>query len=227
MSSLKGQNKKGTLKLGGLPQVNLLPNDVRVARNLQRTKIYLLVAALLVVLAIAGAYVLSAMDADRAMEDFTGEQSRTTELQTEQRKYSEVPQVLARLNATSGALAVGSATEVLWAPYLDAITAVTPEEVEVHNLAIQSTSLIDGELQPADDVEGFNTARVTFDGLSETRPDTAQWIDELHKIPGVADARLFSSVSSGSGEDIVYETVLTVSLTDDALALRFPAEVTD
>lgn len=71
-----GRNKEGAIQLGGLPQVNLLPNDIRLARNLQRTKIYLLVVTFLVILGIVGVYMLSSLDAERAMEHFTAEQSR-------------------------------------------------------------------------------------------------------------------------------------------------------
>lgn len=138
-----------------------------------------------------------------------------------------MPKVLAQLNAAAAALDVSSATEVLWSPYLDAMSAVTPNEVEIDNIAVQSSSIVDGGLQPADEIEGFNVARVTFAGLFKTRPDTAEWIDELLNVYGVVDARLFSSTTQGSGDDLVYETVLTVSLSPDALASRFPAEVTD
>lgn len=204
-----------------LPQVNLLPSDISAARGLKKLKVRLAVVVLLVIALVGVGYVLVAGTVTTAQEKLTTEQRRTSTLQNEQRKYAEVPVLLKRWNDTSQALYLASVGEVAWQPVIDAISSVTSKDVTLNQLVIESWDPLNGMPAPSDDVQLPVVSRIAFETITTERPATVEWLTGLEALPGFGDARIVSIEATGEGNDLRYESVLSVSVNLGAVEGRF------
>ncbi len=205
------------------PQVNLLPPEVKAARTVRRVKAWL---GLLLVVAVLGnaAVVFLAISAQGAAnQELTAAQSQTERLRTEAQKYAEVPQVLSAVDAATRARELGTSTEILWAPYLSAISASMPPGVSIDTISVTGvTPMTAPVLPPSSALAGASVATITFGASSLTVPDTAAWLDALSTVPGFTDA-WFSSASVGEDQNgiAVYTVSATVQIDSAAFARRF------
>ncbi len=110
-----------------LPQVNLLPPEVRAARGLAVTKRWLLISLGLVAVLCVGGYGLALVEQANATTSLNAAQTETMSLQAEIAKYAEVPQVKQQLADAQAAREVGMSTEIFWQERIAAVTAVLPE----------------------------------------------------------------------------------------------------
>lgn len=213
--------KASTLAAPPLPQVNLLPPEVRAARTLSRVKGWLAVSVLVVLVVAGGGYAyahLDQQDAQRALDDA---QAETTRLLAEQATYAEVPQVLGTLATARSAQQLGMSTEVLWADYLAAIAAVVPEDFSIETIVTRGATPIELPEPPADALQAPSIGTITVTGRSVTVPDTSAWLRALEEIPGFADPYLTVTTRTEEDGEEFYETTTTVQVTDRALAGRF------
>lgn len=211
----------------GLPQVNLLPPEVRAARGLKVVKRWLVVSLVVLLVVLAGVFVWAVMDRATAQEELARAQEETARLQAEEREYAEVPLVLRALEDTTTARELGMSTEVTWKPYLDAITAVLPADVSIESLALMSGTPMTAAPAPSGPLEEPSLARLTFAGRTGTLPDAAALMDALDSIPGFADAWVSSAAVEGAEGVTYYVINATVQVTDAARAERFAAEAVE
>ncbi|BDO42334.1 fimbrial assembly protein [Cellulomonas sp. NTE-D12] len=219
--------KKGPQTIvGGLPQVNLLPPEVRAARGLRNLKRWLAMALVLVLVLCAAVFALAKFAKMAADDELSTAQAETQRLQTEQQKYAEVPRVLGALQNVTTARALGMATDVSWSSYYAAITAVLPADVSIESLVMTSqsasgtapTGTAPNPLQPA------SVGQVQFTGRSTTVPNTAAWLDALNGVPGFADAWASSAtISQSANKTTYYNVTVTVQVTAAAYTHRFDA----
>lgn len=213
-----------------LPQVNLLPPEIRQARALQPFKRWFVISAVLALVVVAGAYVLGTIARSNAQAELDAANEETTRLLAEQQKYAEVPKVTSAIENALRARRAGMSTEVLWADYLSAIQAVIPEGVSIQTLTVDP-------VRPSaqDPLETPALARVTFTTLALTPPDVTEWMRNVDAIPGFSDARVTSvTVRGGTPEgdedapdEQYFEATTTALVTVDALSHRFDAEEAD
>ena len=206
-----------------LPQVNLLPPEVRSARGLKVVKRWLasaVVLSLLLAAGLVGLAVLAQRDADA---ELAVAQAETDRLMAEQEKYAEVPIVLRRLDLIERAREVGMSTEVLWSPYLSAIAATAPEGVNIESVTVTSTTPMSLPTAPANPLQALSAGTITFTAGSLTVPDTAAWLDGLGTIPGFADAWFSSATIAEIDGTTYYSVSATVQFSDQAYARRFVA----
>lgn len=220
---------RGRAKAGGagwvpeLPQVNLLPNEIRAARGLKQLKVYLAGVVCLALIVVALGFGWSSLTASNAAEELERENQRTSDLLAEQRKYAEVPVVLGQLSKAYTAREIAMSTEVLWKDYLGALNAVSPEGVSIATMSVAAATPIEAPAGPAHILQLPSVGTITFTGAAPTLPDTVSWLDGLNSIHGFDDARITLTDSKGDGE-LHYEFTATVQVTADAYALRFDAE---
>lgn len=220
----KQPKQKGRGPLGpGLPQVNLLPPEVRAARGLRVVKRWLVLSLVFLLVLIAGAYVWSLMERATAQDALAQAQAETARLQAEERQYAEVPLVLRSLDDTTTAREVGMSTEVTWKPYLDAITAVLPDDVSIESFTLGGATPMTAAPPPSSPLEAPSLGRLSLTGRTATVPDAAALIDALDSIPGFADAWVSSATVEGVDGETYYLINATVQVTDAARALRFAA----
>ncbi|GEA88803.1 fimbrial assembly protein [Cellulomonas cellasea] len=207
---------------GSLPQVNLLPPEVRAARGLKAIKKWLGVSLLGVLTLCVVAYAIALVDVSAASRELTSAQEETSRLQAEQQKYAEVPQVLSALELTRQARETGMSTEILWKGYLDAVGAVLPAEVSLETLLVTGATPVMAPAAPTDALQGPSVGQMQFTGRTATLPDTAAMIDALNGVPGLADAWVSTAVVSDSGSSY-YTVSATAQITDVAYVQRFAA----
>ena len=205
-----------------LPQVNLLPPEIRAARGLSVLKRWLGVSLAGTVALCAIAYAGSVVSASMAAKELTAEQEVTSELQVEEQKYAEVPRVLNALATVRLAREAGMATEVQWRAYLDAITAVLPHDVSIESFSVTpaSTAAAVGSIDP---LRGPSVGEIQFNGRAATTPDVASWVDSLNSIPGFESAWVTSSTIAATESTTYYTVDGSVQYTDAAFANRFDA----
>lgn len=204
-----------------LPQVNLLPPEVRAARGLRVVQRWLAVALVVTLLLCVGAFGLSMLTAGMAASDLEAAQARTVELQTETGKYAEVPQVLDALAASTAGRQLGMSTEVRWKSYLDAVTAVLPENVSIESMTMTGATPLSPAVAPADILQPVSAGQLEISGRTATLPDTAAWIDSLNSVPGFVDARVSSAAVSGEDGTVYYTVAASVQYTALAYSNRF------
>jgi Tfp pilus assembly protein PilN len=220
----KTRKPKDSVLTGGLPQVNLLPPEVKAARGLRVVKRWLAISLVVVLVLLGLAYtaaVLARSDAEAALESA---QAETARLRAQEATYAEVPIVLGALQATQQARELGMSTEVGWKPYLDAITAVLPENTSIETVAFEGADPVTLPAPPVSPLHQPAVGTLTFTGRTLAVPQTADWIDALDAVPGFQDTWVESTVVAAEDGTTYYEFRSTVAVTADAYALRFVPE---
>ncbi|MGN8245523.1 PilN domain-containing protein [Cellulomonas soli] len=218
------QRRKGGGALtgtGALPQVNLLPPEVRAARGLRATKRWLglgLVATLALCVAGYGAALISGGLADAELVEA---QAETARLQSEQAQYAEVPVVLNALAQATAARQLGMSTEVQWKPYIDAIAAVLPAGVSIETFTVTAATPMAAAAAPSDPLQAAGMGSIQFTTRSSTVPDVAAWVDALNSVPGFSSAWVGSSTLTSDESGAYYAVSSAVVVTTDAFSLRF------
>ncbi len=205
-----------------LPQVNLLPPEVRAARGLVHTKRWLAVTVGVVLILVALVYVFAALTRASVQNELTKEQEQTARLQTEMAKYAEVPQVLNNLDRIERARSLGTSTEIMWKGYLDAITAVLPANVSLDTFAVTAATPWTAPSPNQDPLSPPSVGTITFTARTSTLPDNAAWLDALATIPNLANPTFASAAIMAQEGDPYYIVSTTVQIQAGAFAQRFP-----
>jgi Tfp pilus assembly protein PilN len=207
-----------------LPQVNLLPPEVKAARGLVRVKRWLALVVLLAVAAAGGLVFKGILDETAAEDELAEAQDDTARLVREQETYAEVPVVLDALSRATSAREIGMSTEILWRQYLQAVAATAPEGVRIENLKSVSATPMALPAAPTDTLSAAGISMITFTAQSATIPDTEAWLRALATVPGFSDAWFSQAVLSETGETPMYNVAAAVIVTSDGYAQRFSAE---
>lgn len=206
-----------------LPQVNLLPPEVKAARTLVHVKQWLGLSLVMVVIIAAlgyGGALLTRMAAD---SENTDAQAEAAQLRTEEAKYAEVPKVVNALRRSEQARTLGMAPEVLWKPYIDALAAVLPPNVGITNLAVTSQNAAMAPASAPDPTALSGVGSITFTATARALPDSAAWLDALNSIPGFYGATMSTETMGTVGTVDAYTVNTTVQVNSTAFAHRFPA----
>jgi Tfp pilus assembly protein PilN len=207
---------------GGLPQVNLLPPEVRSARGLRATKRVLGVSLVVALVAAVGVSGVAKVAEGSARNDLSRAQDDTLRLQREQSKYAELPRVKSALFAAQGVRQLAMSTDVQWKSYLDAIAAVLPANVSVTSYQVTLGGPAPAGAAPAAPGATPPAGTIKFNGSSLTMPDTAAWVDALNSVPGFANAWVSSATIAESADKRTYYTVsASVDVTSAAFSHRY------
>jgi len=208
-----------------VPQVNLLPPEIRASRSLRKIKRLLLLVLVLVVAAAVAAYLWSTLQVAAADRELAAQQAETTRLLNAQEQYAEVPQVLSDLAAAREARTAGMSTEVLWALPLQQLVATKPPGVAFEEIAMSGTTPMLLAAAPTNPLIHQGTATLAFTGRSVVVPDTAAWIESLEAMPNFTDAYVTAVVVTEEDLDgalsVFYRVSGSVQVSEDALAGRF------
>lgn len=213
-----------------MPQVNLLPPEVRAARSLAVVKRWLGISLLAVVVVVGLVYAFAQLVRTQADNELADADAQTMQLQAEERQYAEVPLVLGQIADIEEAQLVGTATEIAWKPYVDAITAVLPADVSIDSLSVQGPSPFAPPTDPVDPLQGASIGSISFEMRSKTVPNTSDMLDALAGVPGLADPWVSSVTASEEEGSTFYAVSATVQLTESTLSGRFedvPDEAAD
>ena len=230
MTSLLERRKgasKDQLVVARFPQVNLLPNEILVARGLKVIKRYLALVVFgviaLLVLAIGWMY----LNESNANSDLDAAKAYTEVLRIEEAKYAEVPIVMNALATAQQSRMLGFSTEVMWRSHVEAISAVLPEGVSISQFTMSGATPMTAAAAVADPLQSPSVHVLNLSLRSLALPNTADLILALNAVPGFGDAWV-SSAAIGQAEDgtVFYDVAGSVRVNDSALANRFSTEET-
>jgi hypothetical protein len=206
----------------GVPRVNLLPPEVREARELHVVQRWLgigLVGVLaLCGLAWGGAIVLKS-DAEGDLEL---EQARTAQIAAQTLQYNELQTTVQELDRAADLRRIAMTTDVEWSQYLLYLAVTAPEGMRFESVQLDAASVIGTTDQTAPqeaETDGFGTVSVV--GRAPTLPDTSTWIEQVQTIPGVVDVAVSSAAYAGEEGSVFYRVQLTATLTEDAMSERY------
>lgn len=206
------------------PQVNVMPPEVGAGRRLKRTKKLLAFVVTGVLALCALGYAGSLFLASAAATDLENVQQDTARLTAEQAKYAEVPQVLGAITKVETARRLGTATEIAWTPYLNAIRAVTPASVSLDSLAVSAADPLLQQPASTNVLAASSLGAITFTARSKTVINTSDWLDALDAVPGLADAWFSAETLTEENGVSYFQVNATVQINSTALANRFPAK---
>lgn len=207
-----------------LPQVNLLPSSVRARRALQRIKVWLVIGLGVVLTAALLAYVFAMLSASSAEDELDEVRADTQRLLSEQAKYSEVPVILAQIEAARAAELVGMGNEVLWLEYFMSALDALPKDAQLAGFETMTQTPLMAAPLPADALvaPGLGTVRLTH--RSDTVGDLSEWVRALEEVPGFDDVQYVTAVITEDDGDEFYETLTTAQVTAEALSGRLTGE---
>lgn len=204
-----------------LPQVNLLPPEVKAARGLARTKRWLALGVVVALLVGVGLVFKATLDQQSADEQLAAAEEETQRLLALQEEYADVPLVESALERALLARAIAMSTDILWKPYFDAITATAPDGVRIENLKIVSATPMVLAPMPSDALSVPGASIITFTAQSATIPDIEAWIRQLWGVPNFSDPWFSQAVIKGSDTVRMYEVSASVVVTPTAYSGRF------
>lgn len=211
-----------------VPQVNLLPPEIRATRALRQVKRLLLLLLLLTVVVAGAGYAWAALQARDAQAELDAAQAETTRILKAQAQYAEVPQVMQQLEQTKTARALGTSSEVLWRDPLTSLVATAPAGVRFTDIQMTGATPMQAASLPENPLRTSSPAVLTFSGRAPVLPDTSAWIEALDAIPSFANAYVTSAAISSEDENgtetVFYEVTGSVQVTSDALANRYATE---
>ena len=208
-----------------VPQVNLLPPEIRASRSLARVKRFLVLLIVLVLVLAGGGYYWAMTEVDAANDELAAQEAETTRLLNAQKEFAEVPQVLGALERARTARILGTSTEVLWAPFLRQLMTTKPAPVSFELVTFSGATPTTANSLSSNPLAAASIGTVAFQGRSPVLVDTAAWIESLESIPGFVDAYVTSmeiSEEEVAGQPLAFYAVSgTVSVTSETLAGRF------
>lgn len=222
-----------TLQLGGTPRADLLPASAREAIRrrpiVRRLVIGVSLLALVVVLAVAGATVVSLL----SQGQLQAERERSELLLAQQLEFAEARAIDAALTeATNSRLAVTS-VEIDWESLLAEVRSTLPAGVLLVSVdgeitdggspdAAAEGGDADGEGEP---LRQDSVASIRINATSPTVPDVEAWLADLENVTGFAGIAPPTSVVGSEGAS--YTVTIEFLLNEEAFLGRYAPETTD
>lgn len=223
--SARGNATTGDLVIGGMPRVDLLPNEVRVAQRGARQRVWLGVAVVAALLVTAGGYGAAKVTSLAAALELSREQDRTVELLAAQSEYSELRTLTGTRQALQDARIAGAYSEIDWMARVAEVQAALPADAVIIEMSLDSGDSMVAYPQPTTPFSAPVSAVMTFTAVTPTVPRVADWLDALETSVTGFSAAGTSGVSWA--EDVqLYTTGISVGVTQGAWSGRYiPDEV--
>lgn len=217
---LGGGAPKQPLVVGGVPGVDLLPPEVRIAKRSRRTRRGVVAAAVAVVV-LAGAGAVAAKAQSLVAEaELSVAQARTIDLVAQQAQFSSVTDVQTEIDERTAARSVVTSGEITWRDVLEAVRATLPAGTELATVSVESAPPMELFEQATVPLQGERIATVSFTTRSADPTVGPAVLDALTGIDGFVDAHAPSRTTIEGG---AIETMFVLHLDSGALANRFPA----
>lgn len=213
-----GAKKRVSLTVGGESHVDLLPPEVRFARNAKVIHRRLGFTIFLTVILMIGGTALVRAQAVQARANLSIEEANTSSLLLQQRKYGQVQKVQNEIANIQAAQQVGTSTEINWEQYLTLVQATLPPKVTLDTVNIDSATPFAPYTQATAPLQGSRIATLSFTARSSTLPEVPRWLNALTTLPGYADASPGSVTRSDTG---AYSVNITMHINQAAFTHRF------
>lgn len=196
-----------------VPQVSLLPTEIRGAGRAQRTRGLLAVGVVAAALLTAAAVtVASGVSADATARS-TAATSRLSAASAQLAKFKDVQALQQRIAAGDAAVRVGGATAIDWQRYLGLLTADMPTGFTVTTVQTDAATSAGDYTQGATPLDRPRAATVVLTTATPSIVELPVWLRKLKSVPAYADATPNVSTSESG-----YTVQVTIHLTTAAYA---------
>lgn len=207
---------------------DLTPPELIASRRVQKVRVWVVIAAILVAAACAGGYVWAHGEANAAADSLAAEQATTQTLIDRQRSYTNVTSLQTAIDQLKAQTATLMASDVDVDALLGEIWAALPEGMAISQISVTVPSTVAGAdaRNPSSGIGALDASgavhigTVTLSGSGAAITDVPEFVDRLGAIPGVFDPFPTSNATDATG--IQYSVQLT--LTDTLLSNRFAVE---
>jgi Tfp pilus assembly protein PilN len=209
------------------PVVNLLPPEIGERRQLRKVKAGLGVGLIATAVAVAALFVAASNDVSSAQGELTATKAQGARLQSQTAKYSNVPAVIAKVDAAKLQRSQAMGQEVRWSYYLNDLSLRIPSRVWLTKINV--TQNVDAaDTPPAASAPTYPVAGIgqaTFEGTAYAHNDVASWLQMLSGQEGFTQAYFTSSTEDDNTKAAdgtrAVKFVSQVTITADALSRRF------
>jgi hypothetical protein len=211
-------SKNANFVVGRESRVDLLPQEIRLARKGAVIRRRLGFLVFIVALVVSGGTLLVRAQAVQAKANLSIEQANTQSILLQQRKYGQVQKIQKQVDVIQAAQQVGTSTEINWKNYLIAVQATLPPNVKLDSVTIDSATPFSTYAQASAPLQGERIATLGFTAISSTLPQVPQWLIALATLPGYADANPGSVTRTATGS---YSVSITMHINQAAFTNRF------
>jgi len=210
----QGREAAGTIVVGGVPRVDLLPTEVHVDRRQRALVRRAWLGVVVVVVVAAGATVFASAAAMQSEAELAQARQETDSLLLQQRQYRDVRDVEGQTDLLRAAQGVGGSTEVDWQATLQRVQDSLPAGVTITGVQIDSATPLESYAQATAPLQGQRVATLTIAASSPTLPSVPTWLDSVAGIPAFVDANADSVTLDASTN--VYTVDMTIHLDERA-----------
>jgi hypothetical protein len=208
----------GSIALGGEARVHLLPTDVQERKKLRLLKRRLISGVAVAVVLVLAAYGLASATLAGAQNDLAAARTATTQLVTQQSKYSAVTKVQADIASIQASQKTGTAQEILWAKYVAELQALLPAGASITSVNAKIDSpFSSAAAAPAVPLQGPHIATVNLT-QSMDQSTIPAWLNSLTTLSGYVDNSLDSVTNAGG---TTYTVAVTIHIDESAFSNRF------
>lgn len=169
-----------------MTRINLLPPEIIQRQRARRQTAMVAAAGLLVIVLLAGFYVLQQIKLSGVEEDLAAQRAENAQLQEQVDELSRFDEIVSQIDQKEQLLARLLENEVRWSGVLRDLSLVIPSTAW---LTTMTATVVDpvttGALPP---VPGVGTAdligTIAFQGDADRHPTVAEWLTALEKIRG-------------------------------------------
>ncbi len=205
-------------------RVNLLPDEVGAARKLRGIQIGLAIGILAVAAAIGGLYFYERGQVTSATEELNAAQAVGAKLTAEKATFTEVPRILAAIEAAEMARQTAMASDVEWTRILLDFSYVPLENIWFTNLTM-NVAPVAAAADAAAGTDGAAAAaplgQIVVDGTAMKYEDLAAWLESMRDIDNLDNDFFTNATKEKMGSTPVVKFNSTATLNQTALSHRY------
>ncbi len=202
-------------------RAHLLPEEIKAGRNAKRTRVGLIGAVIIVIVGLAGWYVVALQQLSSANDNLATATDQVQRAQAAKKDYVGVTRVIADRDAVTGDLKSLLANDLPWATTLDTLRKNAKDsEVTIDVIGgtvLQDTSIATTALGSAKGQTVTTVATLSITGTGPDKKHIATFLDKLAALKGVSDPYLTTASNGENG----LSYALTAKITSAALCGRF------
>ena len=200
-------------------RINLLPPEVLERQRTRRRTVIAFGAGLLVLVLLAGFYVVQVFTLQGIEEEIEVQQAVNAQLEAQIAELQDIAALEDEIERTRLVLSGLLADRVLWSGILRDISLVIPGEVWLNGLTAQ-LGLEGAEETGAPVTTTGVVGQISFSGFAFDHRDVALWLSRLEDVRGFINPWLSTSSKTQVGEQEAVTFTSSVDLSEQAIARR-------
>jgi Tfp pilus assembly protein PilN len=199
-----------------MTRINLLPPEIIQRQRARRQTAAVAAVGLLVIVLLAGFYVLQQIKLSGVQKDLTAQRERNADLQAQVNELKRFDEIVGQINQKEQLLATLLANEVRWSGVMRDLSLVIPGNAWLTALTATVTDPVTNALAPVTVTNPDIVGNITFEGTADRHPTVAEWLTALEKIRGFLNPWVTQSAAVQLGPNAAFvHFTSSVDLTKD------------